>query len=108
MAKMNVVYMNINKIKPYENNPRIHTKEQIQALAKSIKMLGFKQSIVIDKDGVIIAGHGRYYAARELGLKEVPCTDASDLTEEQIKLYRLIDNKIAEKSEWNDTLPSVP
>lgn len=97
---MQIINKNINEIKPYENNPR-KNDEAIKYVAESIKQFGFKVPIVIDKNGVIVAGHTRYKASKKLGLEEVPCIVADDLNEEQIKAFRLADNKVAEKSEWN-------
>lgn len=102
---------NINDIKPYEKNPR-NNDNAVQYVANSIKEFGFKVPIVIDKGGVIVAGHTRYKAAQQLGMTEVPCVVADDLTEEQVKAYRLADNKAAEASEWdfgllNDELDKI-
>ena len=72
----------------------------MEYVAKSIQEFGFKVPIVIDKNGVIVAGHTRYKAAKEIGMKEVPCIVADDLTEEQAKAFRLADNKVSEFSEW--------
>lgn len=91
--------MNINKITPYPNNAKLHDKKQVQAVANSIKEFGFNQPIVIDKNGVIIVGHGRYEAAKLLGLEVVPVIEVN-LTEEQANAYRLADNKLNE-SEWD-------
>jgi DNA modification methylase len=91
--------MDIQNIKPYEKNAKKHPKKQIEQVANSIKEFGFNQPIVIDKQGVIIVGHGRYEAAKLLGLTDVP-TITVDLTEEQCKAYRLADNKLNE-SEWD-------
>lgn len=90
----------IKDIKPYENNPRIN-EESAKLVANSIKEFGFKVPLVLDKDNIIVCGHTRYKAANILNLKEVPCVMATDLTEEQIKAYRLADNKVAEFSEWD-------
>ena len=87
-------------IKPYEKNPR-NNDNAVDKVAESIKQFGFKVPIVIDKDDVIIAGHTRYKAAQRLGLTEVPCIKADDLTPEQVKAFRLADNKVAEFSEWD-------
>ena len=96
---------NIHDIKPYENNPRINDKA-VEAVAKSIQEFGFRQPIVVDTNGVIICGHTRWQAAQLLGITEVPVHVAADLTAEQIKAYRLADNKTAELSEWDyDLLP---
>lgn len=90
----------VDSITPYENNPR-RNEEAVKYVAESIRQFGFKVPIVIDKDGVIVAGHTRLLAAKELGLDEVPCIIADDLTDEQIKAYRLADNKVAEFASWD-------
>ena len=100
---MNIVQKKIDEIKPYDKNPR-KNDSAVDYVAKSIKEFGFKVPIVIDKDGIIIAGHTRYKASKKLGLKEVPCIVADDLTEEQVKAFRLADNKVSEKAKWNDKL----
>ena len=97
---MNIIEKNLNEIKPYEKNPR-KNDNAVEYVANSIKEFGFKVPIVIDKDGVIVAGHTRYKASKKLGLEKVPCVIADDLTPEQIKAYRLADNKVSEKSEWD-------
>ena len=84
----------------YENNPRLND-EAVEYVKNSIKEFGFKVPIVIDKDNVIIAGHTRIKASKELGIKDIPCIIADDLTEEQVKAFRLADNKVAEKSMWD-------
>lgn len=88
---------------PYEKNPRKNEKA-IDKVAASIREFGFKVPIIIDKDGVVAAGHTRLLAAEQLGLEEVPCIIADDLTDEQIKAFRLADNKTAEFSEWDFNL----
>ena len=100
MDKLKIEYVDINSIKPYKNNPRINSKA-IPYVANSIKEFGFKVPIVIDKDNIIVAGHTRYQASLLLGLKEVPCIIADDLTEKQIRTFRLVDNKVAEFSVWD-------
>ena len=97
---MNIVELKIGDLQPYENNPRKNDKA-VDKVAESIKQFGFKVPIVIDSNNVIIAGHTRYKAAKKLKLKEVPCIVATDLTEEQIKAFRLADNKVSEFSEWD-------
>ena len=97
---MQIVYKKANELIPYENNPRIND-EAVEYVKNSIKEFGFKVPIVIDKNNVIVAGHTRLKASLELGLKEVPCIIADDLTEEQVKAFRLADNKVAEKSMWD-------
>ena len=97
---MNIVYKKLGEISPYEKNPRKNDKA-VQYVAESIKEFGFKVPIVVDADGIIVAGHTRYKAAKKLKLKEVPVIIADDLTEEQVKAYRLADNKVAEQAEWD-------
>lgn len=97
---MKVVTYQIADVKPYENNPR-NNDSAVDAVAASIREFGWQQPIVVDKDGVIIAGHTRYKAARKLGLAEVPVVVADKLTEEQIKAYRLADNKSGELADWD-------
>lgn len=102
---MEIITKQLKDIRPYEKNPR-KNDEAVEYVANSIKEFGFKVPIVIDKDGVIVAGHTRYKASKKLKLSEVPCIIADDLTEEQIKAYRLADNRVAEKSEWDIDLLS--
>lgn len=97
---MNVIEKSIYELKEYENNPR-NNDGAVEAVAESIKQFGFKVPIIIDSDGVIIAGHTRKKAALLLGLDTVPCVVANDLTEEQIKAFRLADNKTGELAEWD-------
>ena len=97
---MKIVYKKLDDLKPYENNPR-YNDEAVEYVANSIKEFGFKVPIIVDKNNVIVAGHTRYKASLELGLDEIPTIVADDLTEEQIKAFRLADNKVSEKSQWN-------
>lgn len=97
---MQIVYKKIEELKPYKNNPR-KNDEAVPYVAESIKQFGFKVPIIIDNNNEIIAGHTRYKASIELKMKEVPCIIADDLNEEQIKAFRLADNKVAEKAEWD-------
>lgn len=97
---MNIVMLDVRQIAPYGRNPR-KNDEAVKYVAESIKQFGFKVPIVIDKNNVIVAGHTRYKAAKKLNMTEVPCIIADDLTEEQIKAFRLADNKVAEKAEWD-------
>lgn len=98
---MKVETVSIDKIKPYENNPR-NNDDAVDAVANSIKEFGWQQPIVVDANGVIIAGHTRYKAAKKLGYKEVPIVVADNLTKEQVNAYRLADNKSGELAEWDD------
>lgn len=100
---MQIVYRKINEVKPYEKNPR-NNNAAVPGVMASIKEFGFKVPCVIDKDGVLITGHTRLKAAKKLGIKEIPCVIADDLTEAQIKAYRLADNKVSEVATWDDDL----
>ena len=97
---MQIIEKSIADIRPYENNPR-NNEAAIQYVTNSIKDFGFKVPIVIDKNGTIITGHTRVLAAKKLGMKTVPCILADDLTPEQVKAFRLADNKVSEKAEWD-------
>ncbi len=96
----NIVVKSLSDLIPYANNPR-NNDGAVDAVAASIKEFGFKVPIVIDGEGVIVAGHTRYKAAKKLKLDEVPCIVADDLTPAQIKAFRLADNKVAEAAEWD-------
>ena len=97
---MNIVQKKLTELIPYENNPR-NNDDAVDYVAESIKEFGFKVPIIIDKNNVIVAGHTRYKASEKLGIEEVPCLIADDLTEEQIKAFRLADNKVAEIATWD-------
>lgn len=97
---MNVKEINIKDIRPYEKNPR-KNNSAVPYVAESIKQFGFKVPIIIDKNNIIVAGHTRYKAAKKLGINTVPVIIADDLTDEQIKAFRLADNKVAEQAEWD-------
>lgn len=100
MKEMKIEYKDIDELIPYENNPRIN-EEAVDYVANSIKEFGFKNPIIIDGENVIIAGHTRLKACEKLGIKRVPTITADDLTEEQIKAFRIADNKVAEYSKWD-------
>ena len=97
---MKITEYNIGDLKPYDRNPR-NNVAAIDYVANSIRDFGFKVPIVIDKNCVIVAGHTRYEASKRLGLEKVPCIVADDLTDDQIRAFRLADNKVAEKAEWD-------
>lgn len=97
---MEIITKKIDEVIPYEKNPR-KNDDAVDYVAKSIKEFGFKVPIIIDKENVIVTGHTRLKAAKKLKLKEVPCILADDLTEEQIKAFRLADNKVGEYAEWD-------
>jgi site-specific DNA-methyltransferase (adenine-specific) len=100
---MKIVNLKIDQIKPYEKNPR-HNAEAVPHVARSIKEFGFQQPLVLDENHVVIVGHTRLLAAKSLGLKEVPCHIAKDLTPAQIRAYRIMDNKTHERSTWDKGL----
>lgn len=100
---MELENLSVDKIKPYENNPKKHPDVQIELLKKVITEFGFQVPVIVDKNNVLIAGHGRLEAAKQLGLKELPAVRVENLSEEQIKAFRIADNRVAE-SEWNYTL----
>ena len=97
---MQIIEKSIADIRPYENNP-CNNEAAIRYVANSIKDFGFKVPIVIDKNGTIITGHTRVLAAKKLDMKTVPCILADDLTPEQVKAFRLADNKVSEMADWN-------
>ena len=103
MQELNIIYKNIKELKPYKKNAKKHSKEQVEQIANSIKEFGFTQPVIIDKNNCVVAGHGRILGAKKAGLKQVPTVTLEELTEEQIKAYRLVDNKLNE-SEWDYSL----
>lgn len=106
MSKLKIEYMNVNDLILYINNPRIND-HAVDVVASSIKEFGFKNPILIDRENVIIAGHTRLKAAKKLGLKEVPVIRVEDLTENQIKAFRIADNKTAEFADWDIELLNI-
>ena len=97
---MQIINKTLAELTPYRNNPR-KNDAAVDKVAASIVEFGFKVPVVIDKNGIIVAGHTRYKAAQSLGMSEIPCIVADDLTEEQIKAFRLADNKVGEFAEWD-------
>lgn len=97
---MNVVEKKLSDLRPYENNPRFN-EDAVPVVEESIRQFGFKVPIVVDMEGVIVAGHTRVEAAKRLGMESVPCVVADDLTPEQVRAFRLVDNKSAEFSGWD-------
>lgn len=97
---MEIIIKGLDEIRPYENNPRVNDGA-VGAVAESIREFGFQQPIVVDREGVIIAGHTRYKDAQKLGMTEVPVVVADNLTDEQVRAYRLADNKTGELAEWD-------
>lgn len=104
--KMEIKMMNVEDLIPYINNPR-RNENAIDKVASSIKEFGFKVPIVIDKDKVVVTGHTRLLASKKLGLEQVPCVVADDLSKAQIKAFRLADNKVSEFSTWDMELLKV-
>lgn len=99
---MNITEVPINELKEYARNPR-KNDASVEYVANSIREFGFKIPVVIDQGNTIVCGHTRVKAARNIGMKTVPCIIADDLTDEQIKAFRLADNKTAEFAEWDFT-----
>lgn len=97
---MNIIEVNIEDIKPYKRNPR-NNQDAVDYVMESIKEFGFKVPIILDKENTIVAGHTRYLACKNLGYEKIPCIVADDLTKEQIKAFRLADNKVAEFATWD-------
>ena len=103
---MNVIDIPLDEIKPYERNPRI-IEQAVPYVQKSIEKYGFQNPILLDKNHVIICGHTRYFAVKNLGWKTAPCIVAENLTPKQVKEYRLVDNKVAEKAIWDYELEKL-
>ena len=101
---LEIEYLNPDQIRPYEKNAKRHPDRQIAEIAESIARNGFTNPVLIDADGVIIAGHGRYAAAGKLGLTKIPCIRLTRLTPSQVRAYRLADNKLAEKASWDEDI----
>ena len=102
---MNIQNIALSDLHPYVKNPR-KNDEAVASVAASIREFGFLVPLVIDRKHEIVAGHTRYRAAKQLGMKEVPCVIADELTEDQIKAFRLADNKVGELASWDmDLLP---
>ena len=97
---MVIIEKEIGELIPYDYNPR-RNSEAVEYVANSIKEFGFKVPIIIDKNNVIVAGHTRWLAGQSLGLERVPCIVADDLTEDQIRAFRLADNKVSEIAGWD-------
>ena len=98
---MKIFDVALSELKAYKNNPRKIPSEAVDAVVNSIKEFGFKVPVIIDSDNVLIAGHTRVEAAKKLGFTEVPCVIADDLNEQQMKAFRLADNKTSELSSWD-------
>src|SRR5467141_3732452 len=100
-GNLKIEYRPVGKLKPYTKNARAHPPEQIEAIVKSIKRFGFYAPVLVDsKRGFIVKGHGAFQAACQLGMRTVPVTEVSGLTEAEIRALIIADNKLAERSGW--------
>ena len=104
MTRLTIEHLPVDKLTPYAANARTHPAEQVEQLKQSILHFGFTQPCLIDADGVLVAGHGRVLAAKALGLISVPVIRLGHLTPDQVRAYRLADNRIALNSEWDEDL----
>lgn len=102
--KLKIVLWDVEKLVPYEGNAKLHDKAQVKKIVESIRQFGWTQAIVVDKDGVIIAGHGRRLAALELNAKQVPVIVRDDLSESEVKALRLADNRVSISGMDNELL----
>jgi hypothetical protein len=100
-SKIKIETVSISDLKPYPQNNKIHTEKQIKQIAKSISEFGFLQPLVVDKDNIIVVGHARFEALKWLGRNEVEVVKALDLSEEKIRLYRILDNKLSEDANFD-------
>lgn len=107
MSKLEVVYLPVASLRPCSRNARTHSQKQITQIAASIRTFGFNNPVLIDKDGVIIAGHGRVAAAKSLGLESVPVIRLEHMSEAQKRAYILADNKLAEKAGWDADILAI-
>ena len=103
---MEIVNIKTDKLIPYVNNPR-HNEDAVEKVMASIQEFGFKVPLVIDKNNVVVTGHTRLKAAKRLGIDEVPCVVADDLSDAQIKAFRIADNKVSEYAEWDEELLKI-
>ncbi|KXS45399.1 MAG: DNA methylase N-4/N-6 domain-containing protein [Candidatus Frackibacter sp. T328-2] len=97
---MEVINKKVDELVPYEKNPRVN-HQAVNEVAKSIREFGFKVPVIVDEDNILVAGHTRVEACKRLGIEEVPAIVADDLSDEQIKAFRIMDNKSAQYSEWD-------
>src|SRR6266567_4250819 len=104
---LSIVYHNLDDLKPYTNNARTHSKQQIRQIATSIREFGFTNPILVNADNTIIAGHGRVLAAKLLGMTKVPTVRLDQLSEDQVRAYVIADNKLAEKAGWDESILAI-
>ena len=106
ISMIKIIEMDIGDIRPYRGNPR-KNNISVEPLKRSIEKYGFNVPIIIDNEGEIITGHTRYKAAKELGIKKIPCIKKEELSTKEIKEYRIADNKVGELSEWDEPLLKI-
>ena len=104
MDKLNITYLALKDIKPYAKNARVHDSKHVQQIASSINTFNFTNPILVDENNEILAGHGRWLAAQNLGLETVPCIVISYLTQSQKRAYRIADNKLTINGSWDENL----
>ncbi len=107
ICRLNVVEKAINALTPFKNNPRTHSKKQIRQIADSLKQFGWTNPVLIDGEGMILAGHGRVEAAKLLGLTKVPVICIDIMSEAEKRAYIIADNRLAEKAGWDEELLSI-
>jgi len=100
MDSLKITYQDPATLKPRATNPRTHSKKQIRQIADSIERFGFNNPVLIDREGGIVAGHGRIEAAKLLGMEKVPTIRLEDLTEAESRAYVIADNRLAENAGW--------
>ena len=105
--ELKVLYKNLNELQENPKNSRVHSEKQVAQIAKSIDSFGFNNPVLIDQNGVIIAGHGRYLAAKELELEEIPTVCLSHMTPDQIRAYIIADNKLSENAGWDKDILKI-
>jgi DNA modification methylase len=106
-SKLKVTYQQVNGLRPFTQNARTHTKHQLRQIAESIRVFGFTNPILIDKENTIVAGHGRVEAAKTLGMSQIPTIRLENLNEDQIRAYILADNKLAENAGWDTSILAI-
>jgi ParB-like chromosome segregation protein Spo0J len=106
-SQLKVTYEEIQNLVPYARNARVHSKHQIRQIAGSIRTFGFTNPVLVNRSKMVIAGHGRIEAAKLLGMSSVPTICLENLTEDQIRTYILADNRLAEKSGWDDSILAI-
>src|SRR6266436_2789583 len=104
ISELRIEHVAIERLKLDPRNPRVHSDRQVKQIAGSIKAFGFNVPVLADQDGNLLAGHGRVYAARRLGLRQIPVIRLEHLTPEQARAFSIADNRLSETSSWNERL----